>query len=203
MIDTLVRLLPRAEARWPALRERFSIRHGSYGLVTLHRPSNVDEPEMLRGITEALEALAEVVPLIFPVHPRTRQRMASLGLELQQLRLAAPVGYLDFLALQRFAQVVITDSGGVQEESTYLGVPCLTVRENTERPVTVTEGTNIVIGRDTDRLRHEVAQILSGRPKEGRVPDLWDGRAGQRIATDVAERFLGSGRDVTVWLTNG
>src|SRR5699024_6992161 len=131
----------------------------------------------LAEIIETLEDLAAVVPLVFPVHPRTRQRMASLGIEPKRLKLVEPVGYLDFVALQRHAKLVITDSGGVQDETTYLGVPCLIVRENTERPVTVTEGTNVLVGQDVDQLRHEVAAILAGRAKEGRIPDLWDGKA--------------------------
>lgn len=182
MIDTLVRLLPDAEARWPELSERFGVNESGYGLVTLHRPSNVDEPEMLAEVIGSLEDLAADVPLVFPVHPRTRQRMSSLGIEPKRLKLVEPVGYLDFLALQRHAKLVITDSGGVQEETTYLGVPCITVRENTERPVTVTEGTNILVGQDMSLLRHEAAEILAGRAKEGRIPDLWDGKAGERIA---------------------
>lgn len=187
MIDTLVRLLPEAEARWPALADRFGVEPERYGLVTLHRPSNVDDPGALREIFETLGRLGERLPLIFPVHPRTRQRLETLGLTLpaEQVRLIEPVGYLDFLALQRYARLAITDSGGVQEETTYLGIPCLTIRENTERPVTITEGTNTLIGRDMPLLEHHVARILDGQGKQGTVPEGWDGRAGERIAAFV------------------
>lgn len=187
MIDTLVRLLPQAEAEWPRLRDAFEIESGGYGLVTLHRPSNVDEPEALAELVDTLDVLAERLPLVFPVHPRTRKRMADLGLAFSHpnIRVIEPIGYLDFVALQRNAKVVITDSGGVQEETTYLCVPCLTVRENTERPVTITEGTNILVGQDMKRLRKEVEEILAGGVKNGRIPNLWDGKAGERIAKVV------------------
>lgn len=187
MIDTLVRLLPQAEAEWPRLRDDFEIESGNYGLVTLHRPSNVDEPEALAELVETLDVLAERLPLVFPVHPRTRKRMTDLGLAFSHpnVSVVEPIGYLDFLALQRNARVVITDSGGVQEETTYLGVPCLTVRENTERPVTVTEGTNILIDQDMEQLLKEVEEILAGGAKNGQIPNLWDGKAGERIAEVV------------------
>ncbi|MCA9970249.1 MAG: UDP-N-acetylglucosamine 2-epimerase (non-hydrolyzing), partial [Anaerolineales bacterium] len=131
MIDTLVRLLPQAEARWPALQTRFGL--GRFGLVTLHRPSNVDAPDSLRPILQTLGELSRELPLLFPVHPRTRQRIAAWGLEAEAraIQFVEPLGYLEFLALQKAAALVITDSGGIQEETTYLGVPCLTVRENT------------------------------------------------------------------------
>jgi UDP-N-acetylglucosamine 2-epimerase (non-hydrolysing) len=177
MIDTLVRLLPKA-SRPAGLPER-------YALVTLHRPSNVDDPAMLRAIFEALASLGERVPVVFPIHPRTRARLSDLDPPLPlpgSLHLAEPVGYLQFLAMQRDAAVVITDSGGIQEETTYLGVPCLTVRENTERPVTVTAGTNILVGQDTRVLKAEANRILDGDVKPGQAPPLWDGKASERIA---------------------
>lgn len=188
MIDTLVRLLPQAEAAWPALAERLGIEQGGYGLVTLHRPSNVDDEAMLRDLVATLDEVAERLPLVFPIHPRTKKRMADLGLAFAHanVTLTDPVGYLDFVALQQGARVVITDSGGVQEETTYLGVPCLTVRENTERPVTVWEGTNTLVGQDLDRLRREVVAILDGEARPGGCPILWDGKAGERIAELVA-----------------
>jgi UDP-N-acetylglucosamine 2-epimerase (non-hydrolysing) len=189
MIDTLVRLLPRAEERWPGLRSGLELAPGpraahGYALVTLHRPSNVDDPEGLRGIMRALRGIAGDLPTVFPVHPRTRRRLEELGLHVPgpRLRFIEPVGYLDFLALQRHATVVITDSGGVQEETTFLRVPCLTVRKNTERPITVDEGTNVLVGQDMDRLRLEVARVLAGSAKRGEVPPLWDGASGERIA---------------------
>jgi UDP-N-acetylglucosamine 2-epimerase (non-hydrolysing) len=179
MIDTLVRLLPRANAGGVQdLPKR-------YVLVTLHRPANVDDPKILRRIIEALEDIGRELPVLFPTHPRTRQRLDEWRIEVSldgQLRMMDSIGYLEFLALQRNATVVITDSGGVQEECTYLGVPCLTIRENTERPVTVTMGTNVVVGRDMKRLGAEVDRILAGKTKQGRVPPLWDGKASERIA---------------------
>lgn len=183
MIDTLVRLLPLAAP--PAgvtLDER-------YVLVTLHRPSNVDDPDALRRLIEALADLSRQVQIIFPIHPRTRQRLATWGIDLlssERFLILDPLGYLQFLALQRDATAVITDSGGIQEETTYLGVPCLTMRENTERPITVTVGTNLLIGRDTARLCTEVRRILDGEAKRGHIPPLWDGNAAQRIVDIVA-----------------
>lgn len=186
MIDTLVRLLPKAELRWPALQTAHQL--GGYGLVTLHRPSNVDDPSMLLPILTALSEISQQIPLVFPMHPRTRQRLDhwSLTIEHSQLIIVPPLGYLDFLALQRHAALVITDSGGIQEETTFLGVPCLTMRENTERPVTVTVGTNILVGQDMARLQLETAAILAGSGKVGSVPPLWDGYAAQRIAQVLA-----------------
>jgi UDP-N-acetylglucosamine 2-epimerase (non-hydrolysing) len=188
MIDTLVRLLPRAEEHWPAVRP--GANGGRYVLVTLHRPSNVDDPEGLPRIMAALRAIAAEVPVLFPVHPRTRRRLEGLGPQAAApgLRLMEPAGYLDFLALQRHAAVVVTDSGGIQEETTFLGVPCLTLRKNTERPVTVTAGTNTLLGQDVGRLRAEVARVLDGGARPARVPPLWDGRAGERIADIVLSR---------------
>jgi UDP-N-acetylglucosamine 2-epimerase (non-hydrolysing) len=183
MIDTLVRLLPRAKAAGPVDVA------GRYALITLHRPSNVDDPLVLCRIMEALEETSDQLPVLFPVHPRTRQRLDQSGSRIAtntSLQLLDPVGYLEFLALQRQATVVITDSGGIQEETTYLGVPCLTIRDNTERPVTVTIGTNILVGQDMNRLRAEVGRILAGNPKRGQVPPLWDGKAAERIAKVIA-----------------
>lgn len=187
MIDTLVRLLPRAEARWAGgVMELDGRRYlpGSYALVTLHRPSNVDQPETFRRIIDALVEVSADLPVLLPLHPRTRKQAAEIGLELKrgQLQVADPLGYLDFLALQRGARLILSDSGGIQEESTYLGVPCLTLRENTERPITVTMGTNVLIGSDPAPLRIEVDRILSGAGKVGAIPPLWDGHAAERIA---------------------
>jgi UDP-N-acetylglucosamine 2-epimerase (non-hydrolysing) len=136
---------------------------------------------------QALHRISCALPLVFPVHPRTRQRlaMATACSVPPQVLLISPLSYLDFLILQRYARFVITDSGGVQEETTYLGVPCLTVRENTERPITVTVGTNILVGQDGERLCAEVERILAGDYKRGQVPPLWDGRAAERIADAI------------------
>lgn len=209
MIDTLVRLLPEAEERWKRMGAVGSRRSGTrYCLVTLHRPSNVDDPPMLGAIMEALGDISHDTTVFFPVHPRTRAVLESgtvegfraqgsgfgsveegmaRGLAGPSLCLLPPVGYLDFLALQMHAAVVITDSGGIQEETTYLGIPCLTLRENTERPITVTMGTNTLVGRDTALLRAEVERVLNGRGKRGAIPPLWDGRAGERIAAVIDE----------------
>jgi UDP-N-acetylglucosamine 2-epimerase (non-hydrolysing) len=183
MIDTLVRLLPQARAAMPPVEVG-----ADYVLVTLHRPSNVDDPEMLGRIVSALGEISCSTPVIFPVHPRTRQRLSSApGMDnptrrWPSLRLVEPLGYLEFLRLQTTARLVITDSGGIQEETTYLGIPCLTVRENTERPVTVILGTNLLVGRDIDLLKVEARKVLEGKGKQGSIPPLWDGRAGERIA---------------------
>ena len=159
-----------------------------YGVVTLHRPSNVDEPETLRPLMAALADISRSLPLVFPVHPRTRQRIDALGIGVPEtLQLLPPLGYMDFLNLWKDAVVAITDSGGLQEETTGLGVPCVTVRENTERPVTVEEGTNVLVGRDFDQLRRVVADIMAGRSKQGRRPRLWDGKAAERICEILAK----------------
>jgi UDP-N-acetylglucosamine 2-epimerase (non-hydrolysing) len=184
MIDTLLQLLPAADGETEM--RRFNLMNGAgpvpYALVTLHRPSNVDEPEMLGRLMSALESVAQRVPVVFPVHPRTRERMARFGIAHGRVTLTEPLTYLPFLGLQRHAALVITDSGGIQEETTFLGIPCLTMRENTERPVTVTLGTNQLIGRNTERMKSEARTILSGRAKKGTIPPLWDGKAAERIA---------------------
>jgi UDP-N-acetylglucosamine 2-epimerase (non-hydrolysing) len=178
MIDTLVRLLPEAEKARNGMPERFA-------LVTLHRPSNVDDPQRLKRICESLLALRDRLEVVFPVHPRTRQRMSEFAVDLSRLRLLEPLPYIEFLALQRHAAVVITDSGGIQEETTYLQVPCLTLRSNTERPVTVKLGTNILVGDDLAKIEIEVQRVLAGAAKSGSIPPLWDGRAAERIAEIV------------------
>ena len=193
MIDTLVRLLPRAEERFPAVASK------PYVLVTLHRPSNVDDLSWLRELLGTLAELSSQIKVVFPVHPRTRQRLDGLGslpgapepVASERLCLLEPLPYLEFLALQRRAALVITDSGGIQEETTFLGVPCLTVRENTERPITLALGTNQLVGKDLRRLRAAATEIIgkTARPGAGtrdrcRVP-LWDGHAAERIAQIV------------------
>jgi UDP-N-acetylglucosamine 2-epimerase (non-hydrolysing) len=176
MIDSLIRLLPVAmETRLNGLPER-------YILVTLHRPANVDDDRALKNILGHLLELNRQVKVVFPVHPRTRQRISDFGIDVSQLDLLEPLPYIEFLSLQRRATAVVTDSGGIQEEATYLNVPCLTLRSNTERPVTVTLGTNTLVGQDGATLRAEMAKILAGKPKLGTVPPLWDGHSGHRIA---------------------
>jgi len=186
MIDSLLRLLPCADAFFPADITR------PYALLTLHRPSNVDDLPWLQRLLTTFSDLSSQVSIMFPVHPRTRQRLNQLtsgNTANLPLRLLSPLPYLEFIALQRRAAFVITDSGGIQEETTFLGVPCLTVRENTERPITVTFGTNQLVGRDLGRLRSAVENILTVLPQQtplknpdiARVP-LWDGHAAERIA---------------------
>jgi UDP-N-acetylglucosamine 2-epimerase (non-hydrolysing) len=189
MIDTLVRLLPLAEANFPPALPM------PYALVTLHRPSNVDDVSWLREMLSTLADLSGQLQVVFPVHPRTRQRLDDLGAvpgKSARLRLLAPLPYLEFLALQRRAAMVITDSGGIQEETTFLGVPCLTVRENTERPITISCGTNQLVGRGLERLRAAAAELLKRHSAPERrketsnysVP-LWDGHAAERIAAII------------------
>jgi UDP-N-acetylglucosamine 2-epimerase (non-hydrolysing) len=192
MIDTLMRLLPAAKARWPELHARFKLER--YALVTLHRPSNVDSADTLAEIMAVLWEISQETPILFPVHPRTRQRIQEINprLDDSRLQLVDPLGYLDFLALQQQAALVITDSGGIQEEATFLDTPCLTVRENTERPITITLGTNILVGQDLARLQSETKQILAGNRKQGQIPPLWDGNAGQRIAQVIVDTAWGS-----------
>ena len=164
-----------------------------YGVVTLHRPSNVDQPETLAESLDILRALSEIVPLVCALHPRTQANVASFGLagRLAGERLVAlpPQGYLEMLGLMASAALVVTDSGGMQEETTALGVPCLTMRENTERPITVEQGTNILVGRDRGRILRLAEEIAATGGKRGRIPELWDGRAAERIATHLAGRL--------------
>jgi len=176
MIDSLIRLLPAArQCSANGLPER-------YALVTLHRPSNVDDSERLRSVLKSLLEVQEQLEVVFPVHPRTRQRIEQFGINIEQLHLLEPLPYIEFLSLQSRAAVVVTDSGGIQEETTYLGVPCLTLRSNTERPVTVSMGTNVLVGQDPVLLKSELTRILEDKAKKGSIPPLWDGHAAERIA---------------------
>lgn len=192
MIDTLVKMLPKAQQR-PTLRQ-FGLEPSRYVLATLHRPSNVDEPAVLSGILQALMELSHSIPVVFPVHPRTRARIEELDVPLgkSKVRLTDPLGYLEFMALMASARLVITDSGGVQEETTYLGVPCLTARPSTERPITITEGTNRLIASDYQSLRQGFQEALCRAPGAGRKPELWDGQAASRIVAELWERGLGA-----------
>jgi UDP-N-acetylglucosamine 2-epimerase (non-hydrolysing) len=189
MIDTLIRLLPKADELFPKLMTELSL--DSFGLITLHRPSNVDDESVFLPMLRVLDELSQELPLIFPVHPRTRQRWSA---RLEQcnanLRVIEPLGYLEFLALQKNARLVITDSGGIQEETTYLGIPCLTLRENTERPITVTLGTNVLIGRDWDLLRRQFNCARNINRAPASIPPLWDGKASDRIAETLSQQFL-------------
>jgi UDP-N-acetylglucosamine 2-epimerase (non-hydrolysing) len=189
MIDTLLRLLPQARAR-DALT-RYGLEPGAFGVVTLHRPANVDRPETLAALLDVLVDESRGLRLVFPVHPRTRHCIEHFGLA-GRIDAAGgfvqvpPLGYLDCLALTSQAKVIVTDSGGLQEESTALGIPCLTVRPNTERPITVSEGTSTLVGNDPDQLRKAMHAVLAGSYKRGHCPALWDGRAAERIAKIVA-----------------
>jgi len=177
MIDTLVGLLQNARERWPSLQAQWNL--DRFALVTLHRPSNVDDE---RKLVALLETIARELPVVFPIHPRTRDSIRRAGFDIPHgMTVVDPLGYLDFLALQERATVVITDSGGVQEETTFLGIPCLTMRANTERPVTVSIGTNTLIGDDLTLLRAQVQAVIEGRGKRGAVPPLWDGHAAERV----------------------
>jgi UDP-N-acetylglucosamine 2-epimerase (non-hydrolysing) len=187
MIDTLLRQLPRASL--DRLRGRIDVTKGQYAVMTLHRPSNVDDPHALGPILEALQVIAARLPVVFPVHPRTRERFTSFGVTMPEgLILTEPLGYIDFLSLTSNARIVLTDSGGLQEESTALGIPCLTLRENTERPATVTDGTNRVVGMRTKVILDNFDDAMAGRVQPKRPP-LWDGKTGPRAAT-VLMSFL-------------
>lgn len=191
MIDSLRTHLPHAQTR--GVLEQLGLTAHGYALVTLHRPSNVDDVERLGQLLAALGEVAGRLPVLFPVHPRTRARINELGQPLPSaLRLVDPIGYLDFLALEANAKLVLTDSGGIQEETTALGVPCLTLRTTTERPITVTEGTNTVIGVEPARIVAHAEEILATGGKTGRVPALWDGATGPRVAAVLAQRWARS-----------
>jgi UDP-N-acetylglucosamine 2-epimerase (non-hydrolysing) len=179
MIDTLLRFRDRA-ARSGVL-ERLGLRPREYAVLTLHRPSNVDDPGQLAGLLRAVSALGRQLPVVFPVHPRTRQRMEALGGGFDGLCLTPPLAYLEFLHLIAEARLVLTDSGGIQEETTILRVPCLTLRENTERPATIDSGTNRLAGTDPDRVLRLARESLDGGPPPDRVPELWDGQAAVRL----------------------
>lgn len=161
-----------------------------YGVVTLHRPSNVDHPETLGSLLTVLSDISADIPLVFALHPRTKTNIERFGLshliDNPRMIILPPQGYLEMLGLLSSARIVLTDSGGLQEETTALGIPCLTMRENTERPITVEQGTNTMVGRDTALIRTEASKILAGQGKAGLVPELWDGHAAERIAADLA-----------------
>jgi UDP-N-acetylglucosamine 2-epimerase (non-hydrolysing) len=183
-----------ALARQSRAKAELGVADADYAVLTLHRPSNVDTRETFARILAALEAIAEKLPVIFPVHPRTRKTIAELGLServaaIKDLRLIDPLGYLDFLNLYSSARLVLTDSGGIQEETTALGIPCLTLRENTERPITVELGTNVIVGTDTTRIVNAASAALNGSAKRTNTqPPLWDGHTSERIL-DALEDF--------------
>jgi len=191
-----------ARARPTDALARFGLRAGDYALATLHRPANVDTRDALIATLDALATIAARVPLLFPVHPRTTARAKELGLaerlrETPGLRTTEPIGYDDFVTLMTTATLVATDSGGIQEETTALGVPCLTMRQGTERPVTVTQGTNVIVGLDVVKIACEVDAVLAGRPKRGTIPEGWDGETAGRIADAIERLLLGEPRPMT------
>jgi len=184
MIDALRQFLPLAQKS--NIGRELGLVDGNgfvpFGVLTLHRPSNVDSLPMLENLLNAIDAVAAELPVIFPVHPRTQDRLKDARAKHHpRVRMIPPIGYLDFLCLLDQSRLVLTDSGGIQEETTALGVPCLTLRENTERPVTVSEGTNQLVGQDSAKIISAAREILGGKAKRGRVPHLWDGRAAERI----------------------
>lgn len=187
MIDSLMRFRDRA-MQSPIL-ERLQVAPNNFALVTLHRPSNVDDLQQLRRLMEFLTDLSKRLTIVFPIHPRTRQRITDGGITTDGLILIPPQGYVDFLRLVADSRFVLTDSGGIQEETTVLGIPCFTLRENTERPVTVEQGTNRLVGTDPDGAKAAIANLLANGPVPGRVPELWDGNASKRIV-EILQRKL-------------
>lgn len=187
MIDTLLK--HRKLAAKLTLREELGLKAGEYATLTMHRPSNVDDRNTLEGILEALTEIASTVPIIFPVHPRTMKMAGRFGLThyfsegevVEGIWTTDPIGYLDFLHLNMQAKMVLTDSGGLQEETTILGVPCITMRDNTERPVTCELGTNVVVGNRKEKILAAAKNVLNGKVKKGRIPEKWDGKAAERI----------------------
>ena len=185
MIDTLHHMSARANEL--AVAHQLGLRPREYGVITMHRPSNVDSNSTLAALVDVLIDISNDIPFVFPVHPRTSNALDRAGLrqrmeKAENLRLMEPLGYLPFLSLTSHARVIVTDSGGLQEESTALGIPCLTLRSNTERPITVDLGTSTLIGSDADKLRNALRDVLSGQYKSGTCPELWDGHAAERIA---------------------
>lgn len=189
MIDTLLAQVERAKTMGTV--EQYNLVKNQYGVITLHRPSNVDDPEVLRGLIDVLIDISSEMDFVFPIHPRTKARLEEFGLESRLndcagIRCLGPIGYLEFLNLTSQASVIVTDSGGLQEESTALGVPCLTMRENTERPITVDEGTSTLIGSSASDLHACLRKVIDGTYKTGKCPDLWDGCAADRIVEILA-----------------
>ncbi len=191
MIDSLNYYLHRIE-EFDTLTD-FDLESKKFVLVTLHRPSNVDNGSVFKNIFEVLEEVQKKLPVIFPIHPRTKKMLNEFGLDNKlrntpNLKITEPLGYLEFLKLQKEAALVLTDSGGIQEETTVLGVPCLTLRKNTERPITITEGTNELVGSDPEKILERTLSILNGEKKEGKIPELWDGHTAERIV-DILRNF--------------
>lgn len=192
MIDTLLKHRPKAEKS--LVLDELKVKPGNYAVVTLHRPSNVDDPAALARLLGVLEVVQRDMPVIFPIHPRTRKNLAAAGLmnrveAMHNLRLADPLGYLDFLKLTSNARIVLTDSGGIQEETTILAVPCLTLRENTERPVTTQLGSSYLVGNDPERILTAYRDVMEGRARKPQTPPMWDGQAADRIVRVLSEKL--------------
>ncbi len=192
MIDTLMHLMPRIDAAGTA--RKLGLERGSYAVVTLHRPSNVDNPARLTELVDLLLELAKKLPVVFPVHPRTRGTLESAGLwakleRVPALHVLGPQPYFDFLSLTKDSRFMLTDSGGIQEETTFLGVPCVTARTSTERPVTTEIGTNVLVGDDVTRSREAIDRILAGKARPGAIPPLWDGHSAERTVAVLEQRY--------------
>jgi UDP-N-acetylglucosamine 2-epimerase (non-hydrolysing) len=187
MIDSLMEHLKLAERS--TVRQDLGVDGTDYGVVTLHRPSNVDDQATLTGILDALSDISRQLPIVFPVHPRTRGNIEKFGLieklEMSAIKLVAPLGYLDFMRLYSGAKIVLTDSGGLQEETTVLGIPCLTLRHNTERPITIEMGTNVLVGNDPANIRRAASEALAAKHADTKIPPLWDGHAAERICDEL------------------
>jgi UDP-N-acetylglucosamine 2-epimerase (non-hydrolysing) len=187
MIDSLMEHLKLAERS--TVRQDLGVDGRDYGVVTLHRPSNVDDQATLTGILDALSDISMQLPIVFPVHPRTRGNIEKFGLieklETSAIKLVDPLGYLDFMRLYSGAKIVLTDSGGLQEETTVLGIPCLTLRHNTERPITIEMGTNVLVGNDPANIRRAASEALAAKHADTKIPPLWDGHAAERICDEL------------------
>ena len=202
MIDTLMlnreKAIPASQTLAKLERADLFQDEKGYALVTMHRPSNVDRPEVLERLLVTLAKVSRTLPIVFPLHPRTRARIEEFGLQSQldsgRIATVPPLGYLEILGIMDKARVVLTDSGGIQEETTALGVPCITLRENTERPITVTEGTNTIVGSDSDRIIDCFNDVMATGGKSGRIPELWDGKSAIRISESIREWYAGNVR---------
>jgi len=188
MIDSLVYFLEKAKKS--NILNQLDINSDEYALVTLHRPSNVDVKENFEKLLNAFSEVEQDLKIVFPIHPRSRKMLSNFGLDekiksMKKLKLLDPIGYLDFMKLMHSAKLVLTDSGGIQEETTFFGIPCITLRENTERPVTIDVGTNILVGSDTDLVISEAKKVINGEAKKGQIPELWDGKAAERIVSII------------------
>ena len=189
MIDSLIYNLSKAGSS--GVMKEFGLNPSEFILVTLHRPANVDSEEFIKNLINLFDTLAEKRKILFPVHPRTKKNFLDFGFnpESDGVLLTDPIGYVDFLALTKNAELIITDSGGIQEESTYLGVQCITVRDNTERPVTTAIGTNHLVGTNLKEVEKAAIEILNGNKKKGKIPELWDGKTAERIAKIIVDKI--------------